>query len=72
MSERVVLTFQMVVVENPKGVKEHQRYRCEGIINEGLEQHFKVCAECRNTVAKDLRDFAKQIEDSAIEEPVRP
>ena len=54
------LSFKMLVDEPYKN--GHQQYRCEGRINTGLEEHLKECAECRNTIAKDLRDFAAQIE----------
>lgn len=56
-----MLRFELIV-ENPAPVKGHQRYRTEGYINEGLEQHLAECSECRATIAKDLREWARQIE----------
>lgn len=56
-----MLEFKLTI-ENPAPVNGHQRYRTEGSINEGFEEHLMDCAECRNTIAKDLRDWAAQIE----------
>ena len=53
------MTFK-VVVDNP--IKGHQKYRCEGWLNEGLEAHLQHCHECARTIARDLREFADQVE----------
>jgi hypothetical protein len=64
MSERSdkveALSFRLLV-DAPLAAA-HSTFSCEGIINTGLEQHLKVCRECREIIAKDLRDFAAQIE----------
>jgi hypothetical protein len=54
------ITFKMVVDAPYKA--GHQRYRTEGHINIGLEDHLRECRECRETIVRDLRDFAEQIE----------
>jgi hypothetical protein len=61
MKEAVALKFEVItqLPERPG----HSKFRTEGTINTGLEAHLKTCAECRATIATDLRDFAKQIED---------
>ena len=60
MSETVVIDFR-VVVESTSSSAGHKRFRCEGIINTGLEAHLKGCKECGEMISKDLRDFADQI-----------
>ena len=59
MSEKVAMSFKMIVDEPQQ--KGHNKYRTEGWLNTGLEEHLKVCFECRVTLAKDLHDFAEQI-----------
>jgi len=56
----VALHFKMVI-DDASSIG-HQRYRTEGMINTGLEAHLKTCRECRETIARDLIDFAKQIQ----------
>jgi len=68
MSEPIVALRFSVVIDNPVKA-EHSRYRCEGIINCDLEEHMKSCKECRDTIVKDLRDFADQLEQKQYELP---
>jgi hypothetical protein len=63
--EHVALHFKMIVDVPVKAfVRDaaHMRYRTEGWIDTGLDEHLKTCAECRATLTKDLREFADQIE----------
>jgi hypothetical protein len=61
---RLALKFEMLV--DAPLTSGHQRYRTEGWLNEGLETHLRDCRECARTIAKDLREFADQIEMRAM------
>lgn len=61
MSKQVEAMAFRLLVDAPLAVS-HSRFSCEATLNTGLEEHLKTCEECRNIIAKDLRDFADQIE----------
>lgn len=55
-----VLQFN-VLVDGELGIA-HSKFVCEGVMNEGLQAHLRECRTCREIIAKDLREFAAQIE----------
>ncbi len=63
IAPNVVIQFQIVLTPTPRG---HQGLLVEGYLNCGFEEHIKTCAECRNHVVADLRDFASQIEKGEL------
>lgn len=62
MAEQVVAMKFEMIIDEPASVVGHTRFRCEGWLNDDLREHLLHCMECRSILAKDLRDFASQIE----------